>query len=179
MEFFFLLLFSCLIFVAIWIIRPQCNSCGSRARPRWRYERVDGGPDRRYHQNSIHCSSCGASWAARSHSTQRVGSVAIPQDNLKLNNRPITHIPPIPEDSSKASCHFVMQRGIHKFQDCPDYPKQLGERCKKCGVTRDAAQNQSKPPLIASDIPKMGRPVPWKNDIGNRHTNAKVGKSIP
>jgi hypothetical protein len=42
-----------------WINMPKCKSCGSRSFGHT-HRRVDGGPDRRYHDNPIRCQRCGA-----------------------------------------------------------------------------------------------------------------------
>lgn len=54
------LIVICLVLACIWLLREKCKSCGSRLGFKWRYARVDGGPDRRYGNNSMHCISCGA-----------------------------------------------------------------------------------------------------------------------
>lgn len=44
----------------IWYLaQPPCPSCGARDRMRWRHQRVDGGPDRRYKDNRRLCGKCG------------------------------------------------------------------------------------------------------------------------
>jgi hypothetical protein len=43
-------------------LRKPCPKCSSKSGRRWRFERVDGGPDRRYHDNELICRSCAAGW---------------------------------------------------------------------------------------------------------------------
>lgn len=59
-----------LIFIAVvivlcaiaWAVAEPCANCGSKAGSDYTHRRVDGGPDRRYHNNPIRCRSCGAHW---------------------------------------------------------------------------------------------------------------------
>ncbi len=43
--------------------RPMCSHCRSQIGPRYRFGRIDGGADRRYHSNPLICSACSAVWA--------------------------------------------------------------------------------------------------------------------
>jgi hypothetical protein len=49
------------IFVAAagvaWLSQPACPKCSARRTTYWRHRRIDGGPDRRYH-NNLRCTKC-------------------------------------------------------------------------------------------------------------------------
>jgi hypothetical protein len=42
----------------MWLFQSKCPKCGTRGTTQWLYRRVDGGPDRRYHNNRIICLKC-------------------------------------------------------------------------------------------------------------------------
>ena len=38
--------------------RPICTHCGKKTEPIYRHRKIDGGPDRRYHDNPLLCNKC-------------------------------------------------------------------------------------------------------------------------
>lgn len=49
----------------VMVTTPPCQHCYSRNGYRWKYPRVDGGPDRRRVNNSLICKKCGEVQAKR------------------------------------------------------------------------------------------------------------------
>lgn len=111
--------FACLgIFVLLIIYfllldnKPACPSCGSKSGSVFMHQRVDGGPDRRYHHNPLICAGCGKT------------SYQINSDIEQLK---------------VVSCHYVSMPGVRYFPDCPDFPENVGEKCTKCSVVNDGS----------------------------------------
>lgn len=44
------------------INQPMCGHCHSQLGHRYLFERIDGGPDRRYHANPLICKVCCSIW---------------------------------------------------------------------------------------------------------------------
>ena len=99
----------------IWFFRPQCGYCESRVGHRYTHSRIDGGPDRRYHNNPLICINCGRKWSVR-HATI-------------LDNKP--------QEFSSRSCHYMCLPGVRLFKDCPDYPNVMGEKCRLCWIKNE------------------------------------------
>ena len=89
-----------------------CKTCGHKGALVFFHRRIDGGPDRRYGNNPLVCPSCHAN----------------PHHFMNSNNS---------NDNAKTvvSCYYVNQPGMRQFKDCPDYPKNIGEKCKKCWIS--------------------------------------------
>ena len=108
--FFILLIIGAIIFIIVlfneYSNMPVCQGCGKKSGLAHLHRRVDGGPDRRYHHNPLVCPYCKTD----------------PQSTQTNNSKGII------------SCHYVNLPGIRRFEDCKDYPKNLGEQCKKCWV---------------------------------------------
>jgi hypothetical protein len=116
-ETLFLVLLPCAV-VAWYVFKyrttPVCPSCHARGDFIYRHRRVDGGPDMRYHNNPLVCSKCGSTW--------------INVDSIKAETA---------STSKMVSCHYISMPGRRIFHDCPDYPTQPNEKCKKCWVTSE------------------------------------------
>lgn len=54
-----------------WAMAPLCPGCGAPRSKRWRHQRNDGGPDRRYANNAFVCTRCGHEGDYVSRSTYR------------------------------------------------------------------------------------------------------------
>ena len=110
-----IIVIAAIIFTAVIISQyanlPICQSCGKKTKLVFLRRRVDGGPDRRYNHNPLVCQYC----------------YTDPNTFTKIINKNDT-------EKNVVSCHYVNQPGMRKFEDCPDYPKNIGEKCKKCWV---------------------------------------------
>jgi hypothetical protein len=140
--FLLVLAFAVLVVVAGSYFTVPCGNCGSKAGRRFRYQRVDGGPDRRYHNNAVICRSCGKPWIVpKPVAVIQTNSAPYDQTSRQSAQSSIPDaLPDHPDHPSRTqttkSCHYVLQRGVRRFEDCPDYPKLPGEKCSKCWISR-------------------------------------------
>lgn len=101
------------VLVYIYANRPVCPSCQNKGDLVFLHRNIDGGPDRRYRYNPLVCPHCNTN----------------PNTFTKIVNRNeiIQNV---------VSCHYVSQPGMRRFEDCQDYPKSSGEKCKKCWIIK-------------------------------------------